>query len=101
MIWPFQKKTEQPADVNRAEAIPVPVNETCCVHNKPIEDNVQETEPTPVADNSHVIVGPASDSIRKTAPADNLPEDDMTRDLADKIVLTQAMNILHVMKSAL
>ena len=120
-MWPFLKKAEKPAHVAEAEKIPIPIPDDGTPHDEPVTGIVQEPASAPIADNSCILVESVPDSTPNTVPAAGVPEDDMTRDLAlrvmealdawrtkyhlenlpDKIVLTQAMNILHVMKNAL
>ena len=119
-MWPIWKKAEKPANVVGAEKPPAPIPDTSNAHSAPV---VIIEEPSPAHDNDSdcALAEAVPDSTPHAAPVTGYPEDDMTHDLAlrvmeavsawrtkyhlenlpNKIVLTQAMNILLVMKNSL
>ena len=120
-MWLFQKKAEPLVDVSNTPDHPAPAVNDCHVPDGPAAGPVQECDSAPVADDRCIPSVQASATVQDAVPMPGLPEDDMTRDLAlrvmdaltawrtkyhleklpDKIVLDQALNILYVMKNAL
>ena len=120
-MWFFQKKAEPLVDVGNMQDHPAPVVNDCHIPEEPAAGPVQECDSAPVADDHCISSVPAPAAMQDAVPMPGLPEDDMTRDLAlrvmdaltvwrtkyhleklpDKIVLDQALNILYVMKNAL
>ena len=119
-MWPIWKKTEKPAEMVGADKSPAPIPDNSNAHSDPVVI-VEESSPAHVNDSDCALAEAVPDSTPHAAPVTGYPEDDMTRDLAlrvmeavsawrtkyhlenlpDKIVLTQAMNILHVMETSL